>query len=260
MLPDVRLQNGVRHALLQQPVPPPNIAEIMRRNDDRAKRSLTLSPGKRAATAAAAIFIAGAFLTARSPALVQNVQQRYREALVAMGIRPMPSPPRALLGEIKPEMVTLAQAQKRANFHVVAPAGLPSDVVARKIMISPLAVANERGDWHFTGSQITFEYRRASGATIVLVADRYSPLDVPYPRYIYRQDGVTASGMPIVRDRYEDFVWRNGDQVLRAQTSDGLTVREIAAIRSAMRGVALPRDDGKRRVHTRGRMKLFVHP
>ncbi|HWT07182.1 MAG TPA: hypothetical protein VN224_15560 [Xanthomonadales bacterium] len=244
-------------------VPPIDLVAIRRRMDARRLGA----PGRRArgrvAMGFAAAIVAGLFLTASSPAFVQSVREGYVAALHAAGIGPrIPKPvPEAIRSVVAPARVSLAKARQQANFTVVPPAGLPRDVVSRTVFTSPLAVwSKERNAWSVDGLQVTFAYARADGRTFDIIASRYSALSLPATRYVYEADDVPAGAKPNRRNRNEQFVWRNGDQTLRAVTSAAIGAQEIDSIRTAMRGVPLPRYDGPSGKSAGNRVERFVIP
>jgi hypothetical protein len=263
MLDDARTKAEVRSTLMNATVPPIDLAAIRRRMSARSKAPRGHRLRWRAAAACAAAIVAGLFLTARSPALVQTVRDHYVAALHAAGIGPsIPKPvPEAIRSIAAPVRVSLEKAKQQANFAVVSPAGLPGDVVSRTIFSSPLAVwSKEKNAWSADGVQVTFAYARANGRTFDLIASRYSALGLPASRYVYDADDVPTGGKPNRTNRGEQFVWRNGNQTLHTVTSAALSAREIDRIRTAMRGIPLPRYDGPARKQAGDRVERFVIP
>jgi hypothetical protein len=112
--------------------------------------------------------------------------------------------------------------------------------------------------WSTQGLQVTFTYVRADGRTFDIIADRYSALTQPAPRYIHDADDIPRDGRPNLRNRRENFVWRNGDQALHVVASASISAPEINSVRKAMRGVALPRYDGPSRKPNENRVERFV--
>ncbi|MDQ6925176.1 MAG: hypothetical protein M3154_02955 [Candidatus Eremiobacteraeota bacterium] len=248
---------------MDAPVPPVDLVTIRRRMNARRELPQGRRIRGRVAIALAAAIVAGLFLTARSPALVQSVRERYVAALHAAGIGPrIPKPvPAAIRSVAAPVRVSLAKAQQQAGFTVVPPTGVPRDVVSRTVFTSPLAVwSKQQNAWNSEGVQVTFAYVRDHGRIFDIVASRYSALSVPAARYVYDADDVPSDGKPNRRNRNEQFVWRNGDQTLRAVTSGAISAREIDRIRTAMRGVPLPRYDGPSRKPAGNRVERFVIP
>ena len=263
MFDDTRLHAELRSSLMNAAIPPVDLAAIRRRMNARRERPSGRRISARVAIASAAVLVAGLFLTTGSPALMQSLQDRYVAALHAAGIGPRI--PNALPLEIRsvtnPAQVSLATAKQRANFVLVPPVGLPHDIVNRRIFAAPLAVWSKQGNtWSADGVQVTFAYVRSDGRAFNIIADRYSARSLPAPRYIYNADDVPRNGKPNVRDRRENFVWRNGDQVLHVVTSAAIGAREIDQIRAAMHGTPLPRYDGHLRKPVENRVERFVIP
>ena len=261
MFDDARAHAEVRTSLMNADVPPIDLIAIRRRMNARREVPRARLRG-RVAAAVAATIVAGLFVTARSPALVQSLRDQYVAALHAAGIGPsIPKPVPASIRNPVPARVSLAQAKQRANFGIVSPAGLPHDIASSTIFASPLAVWSKQSNaWDTGGVQVTFAYARADGRTFDLIASRYSALALPASRYVYDADDVPAGGKPDRRNRREQFVWRNGDQTLRAVTSPALSAREIDDIRTAMHGTPLPRFDGTARKRAGERVERFVIP
>ena len=244
-------------------VPPIDLIAIRRRMHARRDRPSGRLLRARFALASAAVIIAGLLLTARSPALMQSIQERYVAALHATGVGPRI--PKALPEEIRsvvtPSQVSLAEAKQRANFVLVPPIGLPRDIVSQRVFAAPLAVwSKQKNAWSADGVQVTFAYARKDGRAFNVIADRYSPLSLPAPRYIYNADDVPRTARPNPRDRAENFVWRNGDQVLHVVASAAISAPEIDQIRAAMHGIPLPRYDGPLRKPGENRVERFVIP
>lgn len=263
MFDDARARAQVESTLMNATVPPIDLDAIRRRMSARN----TARPGRllrtRIAVASAAAVVAGAFLTATSPALVQTVRERYVAALHAAGIGPaIQKPlPEAIRSVSAPSRVSLARARRQANFTVVPPLALPSDVVSSTIFTSPLAVwSKQRNAWSVDGVAVTFAYVRADGRTFDVVATRYSALSLPVSRYIYDADDVPSGGKPSQANRKEQFAWRNGDQTLRAVTSPAIGASEIDRIRAAMHGIPLPRNEGPSRTRAGARVERFAIP
>jgi hypothetical protein len=264
MFDDARVHDRVRSSLMEAPVPPVDLVAIRRRMDVRRNVPPARFRGARVAAAAtAAVIVALMFMTARAPALVQDLRERYVAALHAAGFGPRISEPvpAAIRRVAAPARVPLAEAQRRANFTVVPPAGLPRDVVSRTVFTSPLAVwSKQRNAWSTDGVQVTFAYVRGDGRAFDIIAHRYSARGAPAARYIYDADAVPRDGKPNRRNRQEQFVWRNGDQTLQVVASAAIAADEIDRIRAAMHGVPLPRYDGPARRRAGDRVERFVIP
>lgn len=242
-------------------VPPVDLAAIRRRMSARRGRPSGRFMIARVAVASAAVIVAGLFLTPASPALMQSIEERYVAALHAAGIGPrIPTAlPQDVRSVTNPSPVSLATAKQRANFVLVPPIGLPHDIVNRQIFAAPLAVWSKQANaWSTDGVQVTFAYVRRDGRTFDIIADRYSPLSLPAPRYIYDADDAPRDGKPDQRGRGENFVWRNGDQVVHVVASAAISAREIAQIRAAMHGIPLPRYEGRSRLPAGNRVERFT--
>lgn len=265
MFNEGRMQFEVREILMNATVPPIDLVEIRRRMDMQHEQPSAGRLYARVGVAAAVVVMLGMFLASRSPALMQSLAERYRAALTAAGIGSgVPAPlPDAMRNAISQSQVSLSEAQHRANFTVVAPEGLPHDIVSRKILVAPLAVwLRQTNAWSFDGMQVTFAYARADGRTFDIIADRYSALSGPQPRYMYDSDtfqGLSRNGKPIMK-RYENFVWRNGDQELRVVADPTISAREVESIRVAMHGVPLPTVDSRQVKLVRDRIVFYSMP
>lgn len=263
MFDDARAHAQIESTLMNAIVPPIDLAAIRRRMSARHAARPARLLRTRIALASAAAIVAGAFLTATSPALVQTVRERYVAALHAAGIGPaIPRPlPEAMRSVTAPARVSLARARQQANFTLVPPVALPSDVVRSTILTSPLAVwSKQRNAWSVDGIAVTFAYVRADGRTFDIVATRYSALSLPVSRYIFDADDVPSDGKPNPARRKEQFAWRNGDQTLRAVTSAAIGAGEIDRIRTAMRGISLPRTDAPSRKRAGARVERLIVP
>ena len=265
MFDDARIQTEVHGGLINVAVPPIDLGAIRRRMNARRLQAPAGLRHARIAIVAAAVTIGIALITAAgSPALVQGARERYIAALHAAGIglgthEPVP---RAILRRvINPARVTFAQAEQQAGFTVVAPTGLPRDVVRAEIFIAPLAVwSKQRGAWGIDGEQVTFAYTRSGGRAFDIVAVRYSSLSLPAPRYMYDVDDVPRDGRLNLQYRRENFVWRNGDEALHAVASAAISPHEIDRIRAAMHGVPLPRYDNPLKKPGMKRTELYTIP
>jgi hypothetical protein len=159
--------------------------------------------------------------------------------LKVIGWTPPPPPP-ASLPSVRPvQAANLAQAQAKADFPIVAPAGLPADVISSTISVTPAQVYSKvTHSWHTGSPFVTFAYKRNGGRSFALRAERYDPQTGPPPKYMYSSDD--APGGKIALAKHANFTWRNGDQVMSASEDDGITAAEILAIQQAMQGVTVP--------------------
>ena len=263
MFDDARAHAEIRSSLMNAAVPPIDLAAIRRRMNARSERPLRRPMSARIAVASAAVIIAGLFLTPASPALMQSIEERYAAALHAAGIGPrIPTAlPQDVRSATNPSQVSLARAKQQANFVLVAPIGLPRDIVNRRIFAAPLAVwSKQENAWSTDGVQVTFAYVRRDGRAFDIIVDRYSPLSVPAPRYIYDTDDAALDGKPDPRGGGENFVWRNGDQVVHVVASAAISADEISQIRAAMHGIPLPRYEGRSHPPLENRVERFTIP
>jgi hypothetical protein len=263
MFDDTRAHAEIRSSLMNAAVPPIDLAAIRRRMSARNERPSGRPMSARIAVASAAVIIAGLLLAPASPALMQSIEERYVAALHAAGIGPRI--PTALPQDVRslsnPSQVSFATAKQRANFVLVPPIGLPHDVVNRRIFAAPLAVWSKQDNaWRTDGLQVTFAYVRRDGRAFEIVADRYSGLSLPAPRYIVDVDDVPRDGKPDLHGRKENFVWRNGDQVSHVVASAAISADEISQIRAAMHGIPLPRYEGRSRPSAGNRVERFTIP
>ncbi len=190
----------------------------------------------------ALVFVA---LPSHSLIFIQTIEARYRAALQAKGGFAPPPPPESLRQSVLKQAwsspdATLATAQSRVPFTIVPPAGLPHDVMSAKIRTAPTWVySTVTHSWRIGPSTATFIYRRPGGRSFELLADRFDPQSGPPSKYIFEAKDPTPDGQPVLV-RHELFAWRNGNQIMSVVEGDGISTREIEAIRNAMHGVALP--------------------
>jgi len=263
MFDDARAHAEIRSTLMNAAVPPIDLAAIRRRMSARSERSSGRPMSARIAVASAAVMIAGLSFTPAAPALMQSIEERYLAALHGAGIGPrVPTAlPQDVRSATNPSQVSLATAKQRANFVLVPPIGLPHDIVNRRIFAAPLAVwSKQENAWSTDGVQVTFAYVRRDGRAFDIIADRYSAPSLPAPRYIYDADDAPRDGKLDRRGRGENFVWRNGDQVLHVVASTAITADEIAQIRAAMHGIPLPRYEGRSHRPVGNRVERFTIP
>ncbi|HVA28343.1 MAG TPA: hypothetical protein VNF68_09195 [Candidatus Baltobacteraceae bacterium] len=220
-IPDIRMDEI--HRRISQP-------RIPRRRPTFARFALS------AATAAIVFAIA---LPAIAPAFVQTLEARYRAALQALGGNAPPSVPKALVSQLAPRSADLASAQARVAFTIVAPTGLPGNVASSAIQTLPTgAYSKSAHAWQIGSDNVIFVYRRPGGRTFTLVASRYAAGALP-SKYMFEAKAPAADGRPVLV-RHERFAWRNGDQIMTAIEGNGASTAEIAAIRTAMHGIAVP--------------------
>lgn len=258
---DTRLTVDMKNLMTAIDAPAPQIDAINRKmlgsNPDvvrpRTRRPLALA-------AAAAVTIAVLVLPQVSPALVQSLEMRYREALSALGGNAPPAPPQWIRDRltVSESDATLASAQSRVQFTLTAPSGLPKDVVSSSIETAPVGIySRERKSWQVGGAEVRFIYRRADGKSFMLLASQYDPALLP-SRYLFEAKDPDASGKPVLI-KHERFAWRNGDQLLTAQTG-GASATEIAAIRAAMHGEPVALRAHVPNEHGSGTVRLLQKP
>lgn len=241
MSADVRIQTAVdtmMHAIEAPAVPLAAIRAKMPQAPLYAQQPRRTGGFAVAAAVAAAAVLSIVPLV--SPAVMQGLESRYRAALQALGGIAPPPAPKSLISQLKPQTVTLAQAQSRVPFTIVPPKGLPKDVVSSKIVVTPTGMLNERThSWSVGPQEVTFWYRRANGHAFALLADRYDPHGERPGEYMFEPGGIARSGRPILI-KHRRYAWRNGDQQIIATEGTELHTAEILAIRSAMHGAPVP--------------------
>jgi|GEM_PF-2454476 len=198
------------------------------------------TPYLRPALAAAAIVIGG--VLASSPGLVAALEDKYEAALRAIGLEAPAAVPQSIKSAINSHVTTLAGAQSKVSFRIAAPSGLPSDVTASKILTAPSGMYDEKTKtWHLGAPVITFEYHRSGGRSFFLLAEQSDPATKFAANAIYEPRDLPGGKVALIKHAH--FAWRNGDQVMSASEDVGISAAEIAAIRDAMHGVALPGRD-----------------
>ncbi len=262
MFSDARIREGLNTMIRGIDAPPVTLHQIQRKILQQqalpryAPRYLRL-----AISVAVIIAMFVIALPSISPALVQTIEARYRAALQALGGIAPPPAPKALVSTLSSQSrnATLAIAQSRVRFTIVPPVGLPNDVVSAKIQMTPTGVYSKiTHSWSVGSPSVSFSYHRADGRSFGLMAEQFDRQDGLQPKYMFEADGLASNGRPVLV-KHEHFAWRNGNQVMMATQSDGISAPEIEAIQAAMRGVALPR----RELHapdTGTTMKLYVKP
>jgi len=217
-VPAVPLTAIATKVLLPQPAPP--------------RRSWTLVA---VAAAAAVLLVLG--LPAMAPGFVQSAAQRIAAILQWT---PPPRAPQSVLDAMRVRSGDLASAQARVPFTIVAPKGLPSDVVSETIhTTTPGVYSNATRTWSTGPASVFFVYRRSGGRSFMLLASRYDPADEAPSKYTFEDMDKKRNGQEVIVRR-DKFVWRNGDQVTTANTGDGIDAAEIDAIRAAMGGTPIP--------------------
>jgi hypothetical protein len=242
MFTDARIATAFQTMIAQTSVPPVPMSRIRQRMlqpphpDRRIYRALA------AAAAAAAIVLVAPRV---APALTDAIEAQIQAIL--HWTPPPPAPP-AVWSAMRPRTATLAQAQSRVSFTIVAPEGLPKDAVSERIVTkAPGVYSKTTRSWSLGSPAVVFLYRRAGGRSFMLTADRYDPRSGPPSKYLFVDLDRAQNGHEVVLRR-DVFTWRNGDQVMDAHVDEGISAPEIAAIRTAMHGTIVsgvwPRPEG----------------
>lgn len=192
-----------------------------------------------AIAAAAAVALFFAIFPKASLALFERiVVNSYAAAHRLMDWTPPPPPPKSLEAAQKSVQLSLAAAQRKVDFTIVPPAGVPSDAVFVRIASMPsLAYDETTHRWSKGTLALAFEYRRSGGRTFSLQAEKDDPrLDLP-GKYMWFADDLP--GGKVAMTKHLHFAWRNGDQMMSTDEDEGITATEIQTIRAAMRGEAI---------------------
>ncbi|MFN2528198.1 MAG: hypothetical protein ABR584_05720 [Candidatus Baltobacteraceae bacterium] len=233
--------------------PPVPLARIHLRMSASPACRPTAARYLRPALAAAAIVIGGVLVS--SPGLVAALEDRYDAALRAIGLEAPPAVPHSITSSIHSRVTTLAGAQSKVPFTITAPSGLPGDVTTSKIVTAASGIYDDKTKtWHLGAPVITFEYRRSGGRSFFLVAEQSDPATKFAANAIYEPKDLPGGKVALIKHAH--YAWRNGDQVMSASEDVGISAAEIAAIRDAMHGVALPGRDPQA-MHARGEVKFF---
>ncbi len=237
MYTDARIAAALDSMLGEIEVPPVPFARIRRKT---AQSQATMRSPSRLylpamATAAAAILALG--LPGIAPGLTQSIKGEI-EAIVRW--KPPPPAPTSIESAMRSQIGTLAAAQSRVSFKILPPAGLPRDVVSEKIATTPTAIYSKvTRSWSVGSPAVTFIYRRADGRSFQLRADRFDPREGPPSKYMFEEMDRVQAGREVIVRR-DNFTWRNGDQSMNAVAGEGITASDIARIRDAMHGSAVP--------------------
>jgi hypothetical protein len=236
MSTDARISSALATIIHGIEVPPAPLRDILRRSEQPQSLPQQTPPYFRIAIAAMAALIIIA-IPFRSPGLVQSVEARIAAILQWT---PPPPPPKSVTSAMRSQTATLAAAQARVPFTIAAPAGLPNDVKSETIVTTPTAIYYKTThSWRVGTPAIDFVYHRAGGRSFSLMADQLDARTGPQPKYVFDADSLTVRGGHVALVKHENFAWSNGNQVMTV-IADGISVREIEAIRVAMRGVPLP--------------------
>jgi len=242
MFTDARISAALRNMIQGIDAPPVPLSEIQRKVAQLQPAPRYVPRYLRPAIAVTAV-IAVVFVvfSSSSVAVIQTIEARYRAALQALGGIAPPPVPKSINSSLSSQRATLSTAQSRVRFTIIPPAGLPSDVVSSSIQTTPTAVYSKAThSWHVGPRAVNFSYRRAGGRWFALVAERFDPQSGFPPKYMFEPKPPAPDGHPVLT-KYEHFAWRNGNQMMSATADEGISAPEIAAIRLAMSGIALPR-------------------
>jgi hypothetical protein len=188
--------------------------------------------------AAAAVLIVVVALPIASPGVVQTLEQKI--AAILHWTPPATKPPASLYQAMTPQTVSLSEAQKRVNFTIVPPTGVPSDATGPTISVAPTGVYSPTTrTWSKGPNVVVFSYKRANGQSFLVAASAATSSTSPGSKYSFEDRGVDKSGNPILV-RHERFVWRNGDQQMSIVADDSITSAEVLAIQTAMHGTLIP--------------------
>ena len=235
MLRDAEISAGLRAMLNRIEAPPVALGAIHARMS-RTPRREPRRGGFHFALTAAVVALAIVALPTVAPGLTQSIEAQI-EAILRW--KPPPPAPVSVESAMHSHYGTLAQAQTRAGFAIVPPAGLPKDVVSEEIATTPTGIYSRvTRSWSVGSPAVWFVYHRRGGESFTLLADRFDSREGAPSKYVFLDEGV-RNGHEMLK-RYETFSWRNGDQVMSAAAGEGLAAAEIERIRSAMRGTPIP--------------------
>jgi hypothetical protein len=235
MTTDEQLRDGLRAMLQSVQAPAISLEQIHRRM--QAPMQYDRRPFAIGAAAAAALAVAVA-LPIASPGVVQTLEQKI--AAILHWTPPATRPPASLYQAMKPETVSLDEAQKRVNFTIVVPSGLPSDATGPSIQVAPTGVYSRTTHaWSKGPDVVMFTYKRADSRTFLVSASGIANSDLPQSKYSFEDRGVDKAGNPILV-RHERFVWRNGDQRMSIIADDSISAAEILVIQGTMHGTPIP--------------------
>jgi hypothetical protein len=252
MFSDTRISAALDAMLPRIDAPPVPLSGILRR---AAQPQTDPQRGRRyeGLAIAAAVALTIVALPAVAPGFVQSVEAQVAQILQW---QPPPAAPAHVVSAMKSQTVTLATAASMVAFAIVPPAGLPSDVRRVNISTIPIAVYSKiTHAWRAGSPAIAFNYRRADGRSFSLMADKIDPKAGPPSRYMFSDEGTAPDGREILV-RHEHFAWRNGSQIMTV-TDEGISAREIEAIRVAMRGTAVTRADTRAELNSGTEVKRY---
>jgi hypothetical protein len=252
---DTKFAALARDAVAAIPAPAAPVSNIL----SRAAQPERVSPrrfsvlAKYAIAAAAAMVLVSLSLPFAAPSLAQTIEAKIQALL---GWTPPPPAPRSVTDAMKARAVTLDEARSLVNFELQPPVGLPGDVVAHTIYAAPSGVYdNATHKWHVGAVTLSFVYRRTGNRFFTVAIGRFDPSSPAPAKYIYDADDTGANGLP---KRFENFAWRNGDQVTQI-VAEQLDAVQIGAIRTAMGGIPI-KSASRAALNSREIIKLRVGP
>jgi hypothetical protein len=235
MTTDEQLRDGLRAMLQSAQAPAISLEQIHRRMQAPVQHDRR--PFAIGAAAAAALAVAVA-LPIASPGVVQTLEQKI--AAILHWTPPATRPPASLYQAMKPQTVSLSEAQRHVNFTIVPPAGVPSDATGPVISIAPTGVYSDKTHtWSKGPDVVEFRYDRPDGRWFLVSASGVANQTRPASKYSFEDRGVDKAGNPILV-RHERFTWRNGDQSMSIVADDSISAAEILRIQTAMQGTPVP--------------------
>lgn len=236
MVSDAQIREGFAAMLQSIDTPGAPLEQIHRRM--RGPSSIHHDRRPFAIAAAAAVLILALSLPIASPGVVQTLEAKI--SAILHWTPPTERPPASVYQAMKPQTVSLKEAQARVHFTIVSPAGVPSDATGPTISAAPTGVySRTTHTWSVGPTILRFVYKRSDGRSFGVSAAAASSQTTPPSKYVFEDRGVDKAGNPILV-RHERFAWRNGDQIMAAVVGDGISSAEIASIRSAMHGTPVP--------------------
>lgn len=242
MYTDARISAGLETMVRGIDAPPVPLSAIQRKIEQAQAAARHPLPFLRLGIATAGIIaVISVVFPSYSLSFVQTIEARYRAALQERGGIAPPPVPESLVSTLRSQSATLAAAQSRVPFTIVAPAGLPNDITSSKIVTTATGVYSKiNHSWRVGSPAVSFIYRRTHGRSFTLQADRFDPQDGMPPKYMFLAEDPAPDGQPVLV-RHENVAWRNGSQIMTVIEDENISAPEIEAIRVAMQGVTVPR-------------------
>lgn len=235
MVSDVQIHNGITAMLQSVDVPAAPLEQIRKRMHAPSGVHHDRRPFAIASAAVAVLIVA---LPIASPGVIQTLEAKI-DAILHWS-PPTVRPSTLVWNGMRPETVSLNEAQERVRFTLDVPVGVPPDASGPTIVVSPTGVYSHRTHtWSIGPTIVTFTYKRGNGRSFGLSAAAASNQTGPPSKYMFEDQGADKNGNPILV-KHDRFVWRNGDQITTAIAGNGISTTEIAAIRAAMHGTLIP--------------------